>query len=116
MKRFLTYASVITVGMAVALPAFAALQLPTPPPTGTNQVLTGSGIMNIITTIVNYLLTLSVIVVVAIIVWSGVRYAMGNADAKKTLLNAVIGLAIILGVGLIVNSVAALIGRGLNIG
>ena len=39
-----------------------------------------------------------------------------EGEGKKTMLNAAIGLAAILGVGLVVNSIAALISRGLNVG
>lgn len=116
MKQFLKYSTVVMLGLAIAGPALAAIVLPTPPTTGTGGVITGSSIMSTITQIFNYLVALSTVIAIAYFIVGGIQYAMGKPDAKKTMLNAAIGLAAILGVGLVVNSIAALVNRGLNIG
>lgn len=116
MKNFLKYATTATVILAVAAPALAGLVLPTPPPTGSGQSLTGSGIVNIITTIVNYVITVAVVIAVGMFVYGGIKYAMGDAKATGILKNAAIGLLAILGVGLLINTIAGLINRGLQVG
>jgi hypothetical protein len=116
MKHILTYTTVVLMGLAIAGPALA-LVLPTAP-VGGGQALTGSGIVSIITQIFNYLVTISTIVAIAMFIWGGIMYAVkgDTAGGKKTMLNAAIGLLAILGVGLVVNSIAALVNRGLNLG
>lgn len=118
MKQFLKYSTIVMLGVAIAGPALAAIVLPTPPTTGTGGVLTGSSIMSTITQVFNYLVALSTIIAIAMFIWGGIMYAVkgDSAGGKKTMLNAAIGLAAILGVGLVVNSIAALVNRGLNIG
>jgi hypothetical protein len=120
MKKFLTFSSVVTMSVIVAAPVVAlaaGLVLPTPPPTGSAPGLTGSGIVNIITTAVNYLITIAVVVAVAMFIYGGVQFAMGGAEKGKGILtNAAIGLLAILGVGLLINTIAGLVSRGLNLG
>ena len=103
--------------LAAVTPALGVgLVLPTPP-TGGGTGLTGSGIVASITTIVNYLIILATIIAVAYLVWGGIQIAMNGWDkGKETLKQAVIGLAVILGVGLIINTISGFIGRGLNVG
>lgn len=124
MKKFLTYTFVISAMMAITLPVFAEpyyqpqLDLPKPPTTGTTQALTGSGIVNIITQGVNYFIALSVVVAIAFFIWGAVQYVgigkpeEGTAKMKQ----AALGLLAILGVGLLINTIAGLINRGLNLG
>lgn len=117
MKQILKYSSAIALSFAIAAPALAGLVLPTPPPTGSGPGLTGSGVVNIITTAVNYLITISVVLAVAAFIYGGVLYATGNAEkGKEFLKNAAIGLLAILGVGLLINTIAGLVSRGLNLG
>jgi len=118
MKQILKYSSAIALSFVSAAPALAAgLILPTPPPGGSAQGLTGSGVVNIITTAVNYLITISVVLAVAAFIYGGVLYATGNAEkGKEFLKNAAIGLLAILGVGLLINTIAGLVSRGLNLG
>jgi hypothetical protein len=117
MKKFLTFSAVVMLSLAFVSPALGAtLILPTPP-TGGGPGVTGSGIVASITTIVNYLLIIATIVAVAYFVYGGVRYAMGGpAVGGPILKNAAVGLLAILGVGLVVNTISAFIGRGLNVG
>ncbi len=118
MKQFLKYSSIVAISFAIAAPALAAtLVLPTPPPTGTSQSLTASGLLNIITQGVNYLISLATIIAVAMFIYGGFKYATGDAKGgTETLKNAAIGLLAILGVGLLINTIAALINRGLQLG
>jgi len=117
MKKFLTYSTVIMLSLAVVTPALGVnLVLPTPPAAG-GPVVTGSSIVGSITTVVNYLIVIATIVAVAYFVWGGVQFAMNKPDeGKKILKNAAIGLLAILGVGLVINTISAFIGRGLNVG
>ncbi len=117
MKKFLTYSAVIMLSLAAVSPALGVgLILPTPPPSG-GPVLTGSGIVASITTIVNYLIVIATIVAVAFFIWGGVVFATkGPAEGKLILRNAAVGLLAILAVGLVVNTISAFIGRGLNVG
>jgi len=117
MKQYLKYAAVMGAMLAVATPVFAAgLVLPTPPSTGTGQALTGSSIVNIITTGVNYFITIATVLAIAWFIYGGVKYAMGDAKATATMRQAAIGLLAILGVGLLINTIAGLLNRGLNLG
>ncbi len=97
----------------VALPvlSFAAVNLPT----GTELTLTK--IQQLIETIANYLIVVGVVVAVIFIIWGGIRYmtAGGNDEsiksAKKTIYNGIIGAAVVLGVGVILRTTAALVTR-----
>ncbi len=61
----------------------------------------------------NYLISFGVIFAVIFIVWGGISFMLaqgGNTDAAKTrTTNAIIGAAVVLGVGLILKTVAAVI-------
>lgn len=117
MKRFLTYSAVVMLSLAIVTPALGAgLILPTPPSNG-GPAVTGSGLVASITTIVNYLIVIATIVAIAFFIYGGVRYATnGAAVGRPILTQAAIGLLAILGVGLVVNTISAFIGRGLNVG
>lgn len=108
---------VLAFALVLATPAYAQLKLPTPPPTNTSSSLTGSGIVNIITQGVNYLITVSVVLAVAAFIYGGIVYAVQDPKKGKDILkNAAIGLLAILGVGLVINTIAGLVSRGLNLG
>lgn len=117
MKKFLTYSAVVMLSLAIVTPALGAtLILPTPP-TGGGQGVTGSSLVDNITKVVNYFIIIATIVAVAYFIYGGLRYAMGGPEKGKDILyNAAIGIAAILAVGLIVNTISAIIGRGLDIG
>lgn len=74
-------------------------------------------IQDLITTIANYLIVIGIVLAVIAIVWGGIRYiaARGDdkhvAEAKKTIWNGIIGAIIILAVGVILNTAAALVTR-----
>src|SRR6185503_15193908 len=115
-----TYTAVMTALGAVLAPSLAQAVLPTPtnPFGGGGQQLTGSGIINIIQTVVQDLMIVSVVLGVGAFVYGAIQYfALNKEDDGKALMKrGVIGIALILAIGLILNTVAGLIGRGLNIG
>jgi hypothetical protein len=117
MKQIIKYSTVILMGLAIAAPALAAIVLPTAPGGG-GPVVTGSSIVQTITQIFNYLVTISSIIAIGMFIWGGVQYAvLSKTDTgKATMKNAAFGIAAILGVGLVVNTIAGLINRGLNVG
>ena len=60
----------------------------------------------------NYLLTFGIIIAVGTIVWGGIQYMVSpeKADAAKgRIKNGVIGSAVVLGVGLILKTIASVI-------
>lgn len=99
---------------ALAL-AVAGLPNPTPPVTGTAVTLVE--IQALITRVAQFLIVVSVIIAVIFIIWGGVMYmaARGDdtkvADAKKTIFNGIVGAAVVLGVGVILQTVAGLVTR-----
>ncbi|HUO75603.1 MAG TPA: hypothetical protein VMU12_01645 [Candidatus Paceibacterota bacterium] len=111
MQKLVKYSAVIATVAAVLVPTMAlALVQPTVPIGNPGQVVTGSSLANLINTVVQYMLTISTVIAVGFIVWGGIQALRGGwASAKGTLLNAVIGLAIIFGVGLLLNTIARLI-------
>lgn len=90
---------------------------PTTPFAGTSS----SGLMSAIRTIINVLLILAAFVAVIVIIYAGVQYIISRGDedaaanAKNTILYAVIGLIVIGLSAAIVNFVIGAIG-GVNIG
>ncbi len=118
MKRtIITYATSIALTLIIAAPALAALILPTPPPTGGSPGLTGSGVVKIIEQAVNYFIIISTTVAVGFFIWGGIKYASGDsAKGKEILWNATVGLLAILGVGLVIRTIAGLIDRGGAVG
>lgn len=67
--------------------------------------------------IAEFLLVVSVLIAVIMIVWSGITYMSAGADATKVaaaqtrLKNAVIGAAVVLGVGVIIQTIAGIVTR-----
>lgn len=117
MKQIAKYMSVIAVVGAVLAPSFAmALPQPTVPVGG--SVITASSIVRIINDVVSILLTVSVVIGVGYFIYGAIKFfVMSKPDEGKDIMKrAVIGVALIMGIGLILNSIAALINRGLNIG
>jgi hypothetical protein len=97
----------------VALPilSFAAVNLPT----GTELTLTK--IQQLIETLANWLIIIGVVIAVIFIIWGGIKYmtAGGNdatiKEAKSSIFNGIIGAAVVLGVGVILRTTAALVTR-----
>ncbi len=97
--------------IAMPLVSFAAVNLPPGTAIDLNKI------QSLIETIANFLIIIGVIVAVIFIVWGGIKYitARGNdkavEEARKTIFNGIIGAAVILGVGVILNTTASLVTR-----
>ncbi len=81
------------------------------------QPITFNELDYIIARIASFLVTTSGVLAVIYIVWSGITYMNAGSDTTKVgeaqarLKSAVIGTAIVLGVGVIINTVLALVTR-----
>jgi phosphatidylglycerophosphatase A len=114
-KTTLVVLAIAAVLMPVLVLASTAITTPTPPVTGT--ALTLANIEEIIRKVAQFLITVSVIIAVIFIIWGGVMYMAARGDdtkvedAKKTIFNGIIGAAVVLGVGVILQTLAGLISR-----
>jgi len=105
----------IAVVLMPALVLAGALPTPTPPTSGT--ALTLNEIESLIRRIAQFLIIVSVIIAVIFIIWGGVMYMVARGDtekagaAKTTIFNGIIGAAVVLGVGVILQTLAGLITR-----
>ncbi len=91
--------------------SFAAVNLPT----GTE--LTLAKIQQLIETLANWLIIIGVVIAVIFIIWGGIKYMTARGDEKKAteaktaIFNGIIGAAVVLGVGVILRTTAALVTR-----
>ena len=82
-----------------------------PNPAGEGETLTLSKITLLVTDVINTFLALALTIVIAMIVYAGFKMATARENAKQfdaakgTLWNAIIGLLVILGVGIIVRTI-----------
>lgn len=82
------------------------------------QPITLPEVDSLISQIAQFLLVVSVLIAVIMIVWSGITYMYAGSDTEKVtqaqgrLKSAVIGAAIVLGVGVIIDTVAGIVTRG----
>ena len=113
-KTTLATLAIIAV-LAPVLVLAGALPTPTPPTTG--QAITLIEIENLIRRIAQFLIIVSVIIAVIFIIWGGVMYMAARGDegrvgtARSTIWNGIIGAVIVLGVGVILQTLAGLITR-----
>lgn len=79
--------------------------------------LTLNKVQTLIETIANWLIVVGVVIAAIFIIWGGLRYMLARGDktkadeAKKSILHGIIGAAVVLGVGVILNTTAALVTR-----
>lgn len=105
--KFLVPAAMI----ALPLMSFAAVNLPT------GSALDLTKVQDIIERIANFLIIIAIVIAVIFIVWGGIRYMTSRGDktksdeARKMIINGVIGAAVVLGVGVILNTTAGLVTR-----
>ena len=91
-----------------------AYQLAYLPP---GQPITFTEIDNIIYMLANFLIVSSVLLAIIFIVWGGITYMSAGADATKVteaqtrIKNGVIGAAVVLGVGVIMQTIAGIVSR-----
>lgn len=102
----------------LAMPFFAlALNEPTPPIGSQGSGIDLAEIQSLIERIAQFLIVVGVIVAVIFIIWGGVTWmaAGGNDDAvaaaKNRIKNGVFGAAVVLGVGVILQTLAKLVTR-----
>lgn len=99
----------------LALAATVALEPPTPPLTG--GAVTLLEIQDRITQIARFLIVVGVILAVIFIIWGGVAYMFAGGDEEKSgaakgrIWNGIIGAAVVLAVGVILQTLAGLIAR-----
>jgi len=114
--KFTKVAYIGMIVVAMALPVFA-LALGTPSPNIPGNPFTLVEIENIIKTIANFLIIVSVIIAVIMIIWGGILYMWARGDdervktARKTIFNGIIGAAVVLAVGVILQTIAGLVTR-----
>ncbi len=115
MKKIKSITRFAIPAVLLALPMFVFAQLGVNIPAG--EALTLSKIEDIIRTVANFLILIGVIVAVIFIIWGGLKYMMARGDETKTkeatgaIKNGIIGAAVVLGVGVILNTTAALVTR-----
>ncbi len=113
MKFF--YVSIMVLAMAAPMVAMAFL--PTPQPGVGGAPVTLSEVQAIVQQIARFLIVISIVIAVIFIIWGGIRWmaAMGNEDAVKkaqtTIKNGIFGAAVVLGVGVILNTLASIFTR-----
>ncbi|MBI2669830.1 MAG: hypothetical protein HYX20_01645 [Candidatus Yanofskybacteria bacterium] len=97
--------------MSLAAPALD----PFPDPIGPGSPWTIARIESLIERIGNFMIFIGIIIAVIYIIWGGIKYMTAGGDAKKAeeargaILNGIIGAAVVLGVGVILRTAAALI-------
>lgn len=107
----------LTILVGVLAVPMVALALPNPTVPVSGQGVTLREVEDIIRQIAQFLIVIGVIIAVIFIIWGGIAYMMAGADetaataAKDRIKNGVIGAAVVLGVGVILQTVAGLITR-----
>jgi len=91
-----------------------------PVPVPTTQKITLTTLTGWITNIADALVYIGITIAVIFIVWGGITYMVAGGDteaatkAKTRLWNGIIGALVVLGVGLIINTIEYLIGFGVT--
>lgn len=109
------YVSMTALVLLMPVLVFAALPAPVVPVQG--GAVTLAEIQDRITTIARFLILVGVVLAVIFIIWGGIAYMFaGGAEektvaAKERIKNGIIGAAVVLAVGVILQTVAGLIAR-----
>lgn len=99
--------------LAVAHTGWASQLADLPP----GQPITLPEVDSLIARIAQFLLVVSVLIAIIMIVWSGITYMAAGANTTKVteaqtrLKNAIIGAAVVMGVGVIIDTVAGIVTR-----
>lgn len=115
-KRKILIGIALLVVLAPVLVSAAVLPTPVPPVGGTAITLTEIG--DTISRIAQWLIVVSVVVAVIMIIWGGVMWMWARGEdkkveaARKMIWNGILGAAVILAVGVIMQTVAAVVNRG----
>jgi len=112
MKKLLITRAQVALATAVAfgpVTALAALSNPALP-IGSGNELSLSKIEGLLNTFAQFLITASVIVAVIVIVYGGLMWMYkGSDEGKEILKKGIIGVAIVLGVGVILSTVSRVV-------
>lgn len=117
MKKMRTIGKWVIPATAVLLPFVALAALSNPSPTLTGQAITLNEIENLISGLARFLIVISVVVAVIFIIYGGIRWIMARDNdeaagkAKTMILNGIIGALVILGVGVILQTLAGIVAR-----
>jgi len=82
-------------------------------PQGAGTTLTLAKVVQLVTAVINTFLALSVTAAIAMVIYGGMKMATSHGDVAKfkegrqTLINACIGLVVILGVGIIIATIGS---------
>jgi hypothetical protein len=116
MKNIMKILPMLAIVAVVMAPvAVLALENPTPPLSG--DPVTLRTIEDIINRIAQFLIVFGVILAVIFIIWGGISWMAAGGDddkvgkAKSRITNGIIGAAIVLGVGVILQTLSSLISR-----
>lgn len=118
MKKYLALiSSSVFCAMLVSFPLKALAAINNDPGIA-EQGFTIEDLLQIIRRVANYLIILGFILAVIFIVWGGISYMVAGGDEEKAkkargrIFNGIIGAAVVLGVGIIVNTLATVLNTG----
>ena len=115
MKYFRKIGKVAIPAATLLLPLMSLALDPLPAPIGAGTAWTVDRIESLIERVGNFMIFIGIIVAVVFIIWGGIKYMTAGGDAKKAeeargaIFNGIIGAAVVLGVGVILRTAAALI-------
>lgn len=111
----IAYVSMVALVLLMPVLVFAVLTNPVPPLTG--GAVTLAEIQDRIEQVAKFLIIAGVVLAVVFIIWGGIVYMFAGGDetkskaAKDRIMNGVIGAAVVLAVGVILQTVAGLVAR-----
>ena len=117
MKKVQKIAYISMTAMILLMPVLVMAALPTPTPPVTGGAITLLEIQNRIEQVARFLIVVGVILAVIFIIWGGIAYMFAGGDetkataAKDRIKNGIIGAAVVLAVGVILQTVSGLIAR-----
>ncbi len=87
------------------------LAIVAPTPIVGGSAITLPVIQNILTSVAQFLIVASMVIAVIVIVYGGIRWMMASdpAEAKKIVWNGIVGAAIVLAVGIILQTIGYVI-------
>ncbi|OGN04781.1 MAG: hypothetical protein A2831_01945 [Candidatus Yanofskybacteria bacterium RIFCSPHIGHO2_01_FULL_44_17] len=102
---------------ALLLPVMSLAAITQPDINLGGTAITLDEVIDRIEQVANFLIIISVIIAVIFIIWGGIKYMTSSGDPKKAeaargvIINGIIGAAVVLGVGVILNTVKGLLAR-----
>lgn len=117
MKKVQKVAYISMMVMVLLMPVLVLAALPNPVPPVTGGAVTLAEIESRIEQIARFLIVVGVVLAVIFIIWGGIAYMFAGGDetkstaAKGRIMNGIIGAAVVLAVGVILQTVAGLIAR-----